>query len=180
MGLSFQELKATMESKGGGTLLVTSYRDLNTLLDNLGSARTPTLPPDTGGNLSGVTCDTHDGTKFPYTLGKLSFGAINDYQESYLTTCTCDTQTDTSCYCVARTTCNCVSRTLCSCVSRSACSCDHRAQTCDLNGCSCDYRTCNHCSCNSRTCNHCSCNSRTCNHCNCNGRCACNAQQEYT
>ncbi len=193
---SIKQLQSILENKGGATNNSNSLQDLKTLLNTLGSVRTPTLPADTGQNRSGVTCTGHSYSD--YTSG-LSLKQLQDYSVN-LKQLQCGSHTVTAAFCTSRTAvldkvgCTCASRSdkYCSCAAR--CSCAGRTGVAGSQAeCGCDGRTI-FCSCETRTCSHdyvCACNTRsddvgcTCvtrtsvPPCGCNTRCSCNTETQY-
>ncbi len=193
MGLSIQELKTFLQAKEGATLSTSSFQDLRTLLNNLGSVRGAAAPPaDTGQNRSGTTCTGHVPSNFPYTAG-LSFKQIQDHSVN-LKQLTCASKTTVQSYCPSRTgvtdtpVCTCVSRYStypCACNTRSDCPCVSRTDYTCTTRCNCAGRTCvagiqPECLCDGRFI-FCSCEARTCAYdCQCNGRttCDCNTRSD--
>lgn len=162
-------------------LLVGSYKDLNTLkndLQDMIKIRSGDM------KLNRRTCQTHVGTictEHLYTSysditdkttvqDALSVGDI-DLALNKLAYCTCDArQASIGCVCHANTLkdyCTCHARTTipCSCRNRNAGKYHH-------------YRDC---TCNNRTVESCNCEGRSAtNSCTCEGRCSCNAQKYFS
>lgn len=178
------ELNRMVQERRGASddmLLVGSYKDLNTLKNDLQD-----MIKIRSGNikLNRRTCQTHVGTictEHLYTSysditdkttiqDALSVGDI-DLALNKLSYCTCDArQASVGCICHSNTL-----KDYCTCHARTTNPCDCRNRNAGK------YNHYRDCTCNNRTVESCSCEGRSAtNSCTCEGRCSCNAQKYFS
>jgi hypothetical protein len=156
-------------STAGYTQPDLSPKDLKTayeLIQSIKDTYLTTAPTDDGTNRSYKVCDGHINYTTPAADSFRDFYNFIVDPGKQFTTCSCNGNTVTPCWCDSRTTCSCDCRTACSSVS-SSCSCRARFIVCN-----CKTR----CSCNARC--GCNCDSRT--GCTCNDRCECNVNTTFS